>query len=147
MIQITLTETRLSKNPNTKTTYIVDEVKTEIITEKQYNLTTCEDTVKWFRRLGGSESLQRAYTCAGYKVYKLTSKSPDNQTKVIREFKFKDIPLPANYGFENLSLYGKYNNLVSRGLMNDEVKQDFKDYETTESNKKQLETKLNNLNK
>jgi N-acetyl-anhydromuramyl-L-alanine amidase AmpD len=47
--------------------------------------------ISFFRRLGGSESVQRAYTCYGYKVDKLTSTSPDKQTKVIREFNFKSI--------------------------------------------------------
>ena len=88
---ITLTETRLSKNPNTKTTYIVDSKKIETVTEKQHRLTTCDDTVKWFRRLGGSETVQRSYTSAGYKVTKLISTSPDRQTKVIREYKFKTV--------------------------------------------------------
>ena len=37
--------------------------KTEnIITSKQHNLTTNDDTCKWFRRLGGSESKTMAYT-------------------------------------------------------------------------------------
>ena len=74
---------------NTKTTYIVDSKKIETVTEKQHHLTTCDDTVKWFRRLGGSETVQRSYTSAGYLVTKLTSLSPDRQTKVIREYKFK----------------------------------------------------------
>ena len=86
---ITLTETRLTKNPNT--TYIVDSKKIETVTEKQHRLTTCNDTVKWFRRLGGSETVQRSYTSAGYLVTKLTSLSPDRQTKVIREYKFKTV--------------------------------------------------------
>lgn len=147
MIQITLTETRLSKNPNTKTTYVVESKKVEPITEKQYNLYI--DSVSFFRRLGGTESLQRAYTCYGYKVYKLTSKSPDKQTKVIREFKFKDIPLPNNYDFENLSLYGKYHNLVSRELMTEEVKEKINNYnkvECTEITFKAIHDELNKLN-
>ena len=86
---ITLTETRLTKNPNT--TYIVDSKKIETVTEKQHRSTTCNDTVKWFRRLGGSETVQRSYTNAGYLVTKLTSLSPDRQTKVIREYKFKTV--------------------------------------------------------
>ena len=94
MIQITLTETRLTKNPNTKTTYIVESNKVEPITEKQYN--NYIDSVSFFRRLGGTESLQRAYTCDGYKCIKLTSKSPDKQTKVVREFKFKSINTKRN---------------------------------------------------
>jgi hypothetical protein len=88
MTTITLTETRLSKNPNTKTTYIVDKVEVKEVTEEQHNLTTNDDTVKWFRRLGGKETVQRGYTFNGYVVTKLVSTSPDKQTKVIREYKF-----------------------------------------------------------
>jgi len=91
MIQITLTETRLTKNPNTKTTYIVDSVETNVVTEKQHSLTTSDNAIKWFRRIGGKETLQRSYTCAGYVVTKLISTSPDKETKVIREYKFKSI--------------------------------------------------------
>ena len=88
MYNIQLTETKQIKNPNTKTTYLNESVEVKTITDKEYNLITNNDTIKWFRRLGGSESLQRCYTCAGYKVYKLTSTSPDRQNKTIREFKF-----------------------------------------------------------
>ena len=91
MYTIELTTTKLVKNPNTKTTYIVESKEVETITDKEHNLITCDNTVKWFRRLGGSESLQRSYTCAGYKVYKLTSTSPDKQNKIVREFKFKTL--------------------------------------------------------
>jgi hypothetical protein len=89
MIQITLTETRLTKNPNTKTTYIVESNKVETITEKQHFLYF--DSVKFFRRLGGSETITNGYTCSGYVGTKLVSTSPDKQTKVIREFKFESI--------------------------------------------------------
>ena len=88
---ITLTETRLSKNPNTKTTYIVDSKKIETVTEKQHSLTTNDDTCKFFRRLGGSETKQMNYTYLGYVCTKLTSISPDRQTKVIREYEFSKI--------------------------------------------------------
>ena len=86
--KIILTETRLIKNPNTKNTYIVESKEVIEVTEKQHGLTTNNDTVKWFRRLGGSESIQRSYTKQGYKVTKLVSTSPDKQIKVIREYKF-----------------------------------------------------------
>ena len=86
--KIILTETRLIKNPNTKTTYIVESKKTNEVTQRQHYLTTCDDTIKWFRRLGGSESVQRSYTKQGYLVTKLVSTSPDKQTKVTREYKF-----------------------------------------------------------
>ena len=89
MYTIELKTTEQSKNPNTKTTYITDSIEVEVITEEEYDLITNEETVKWFRRLGGSGSVQRSYTYAGYVVTKLTSISPDRQNKKIREFKFK----------------------------------------------------------
>jgi hypothetical protein len=89
MTQITLTEKRYVKNPNTKTTYILETTETTNVTEKQHSLTTNNDTCKWFRRLGGSETKQMEYTCAGYKCTKLTSVSPDKQNKIVREYSFK----------------------------------------------------------
>lgn len=82
---ITQTKTELKKNPNTKTTYTVISKETETITEKQHHLITCNDTVKWFRRLGGKETVKRK----GYKVVKLISTSPDKETKIVREFSFE----------------------------------------------------------
>lgn len=88
MDTIILKETRLVKNPYTKTTYTIEEEKTETITNRQYNLICGEDTLKWFRRLGGSETAERGYTERGYLIVKLTSTSPDKQNKTIRTFKF-----------------------------------------------------------
>ena len=90
-IIITLTETRMTKNPNTKTTYIVESEDIRECTEKEHYNCTNENTIKWFRRLGGSETVVRSYTCAGYVVTKLTSTSPDKQTKVIRKYNFKEV--------------------------------------------------------
>jgi len=59
------------------------------ITETQYNNITSDDTLKWFRRLGGTETATRGYTERGYNVVKLISTSPDKETRVIREFSFK----------------------------------------------------------
>ena len=89
MVQITLTEKRYVKNPNTKTTYILETTETKNVTERQHSLATGDDTCKWFRRLGGSETKQMQYTCSGYKCTKLTSVSPDKQTKIIREYQFE----------------------------------------------------------
>ena len=89
MVQITLTEKRYVKNPNTKTTYILETTETKNVTEKQHSLATGNDTCKWFRRLGGSETKQMQYTNCGYKCTKLISVSPNKQTKVIREYQFK----------------------------------------------------------
>jgi hypothetical protein len=88
MLKIILTQKEYLKNPKTKTTYLLDYESTEQITSEQYNNMTNQNTLKYFRRLGGTESAIFGYTCNGYKVTKLTSTSPDKQTKIVRTFKF-----------------------------------------------------------
>jgi len=88
MDTIVMHRQKFVKNPNTKTTYILEEETTENLTKEQYTNITSDDTLKWFRRLGGIETAQRGYTCSGYLITKLTSKSPDKQLKIIRTFKF-----------------------------------------------------------
>jgi hypothetical protein len=88
-MKIQMTKTSLTKNPNTKTTYIVEGSKTETITKENYDNITSKETQRWFRRLGGSETAQKSYTCRGYLITKLTSVSPDRQNKSIYQFKFK----------------------------------------------------------
>ena len=88
MIKIILTQKEYLKNPNTKTTYLLDHESTEQITSEQYNNMTNENALKYFRRLGGTESAIFGYTCNGYKVTKLTSTSPEKQIKIVRTFKF-----------------------------------------------------------
>ena len=59
--------------------------------EKEYDYTQYKnyvDAAPFFRRLGGSETLSRAYTCAGYLVNHITSKSPDRTKKNICKFYF-----------------------------------------------------------
>ena len=86
---ITMHKTELLKNPDTKTTYFIKDEANESITRAQYNNLTKDDTLKWFRRLGGSETAQRSYTCRGYNVTKLTPTSPNREIKIIRKFKFQ----------------------------------------------------------
>ena len=88
-MNIIMTKTSLIKNPNTKTTYIVEDEKTKQITKQHYENITSKQTQKWFRRLGGSETAQRSYTSRGYLITKLTSVSPNKQNKSIYTFKFK----------------------------------------------------------
>mgnify|MGYP000948769275 CR=1 FL=1 len=90
MYTIIETKTKLEKKAGTKNAY--KEVSKEVteVTERQYKLTTNDDTIKWFRRLGGSQSVTRGYTYAGYVVIKLVSTSPDKQNKTIREYKYKN---------------------------------------------------------
>lgn len=89
MKTIELTTTKLEKNPNTKTTYIETAKTIEDISFEQYDNITNKDTLKFFRRLGGSETATKAYTSQGYKIVRLVSTSPDKQNKTVREFKFK----------------------------------------------------------
>ena len=89
MIKIILTTTTKEKKPGTKNAYKVVEVTTEEVTEKQHQMATSDDTCKWFRRLGGSESVTKAYTCAGYVPIQVISTSPDKQIKKVREYSFK----------------------------------------------------------
>lgn len=152
MYKIFLTETRQAKNPNTKTTYITESVKTEEITEEQYN--NYINSISFFRRLGGTETAQRSYTSAGYKVTQLNSKSPDRQTKVLREFRFvwEDQKPANNTLFTNLSLLGKFNSLSERNLITEEAKSKFSEYKykkggESEEAFKQLHDLFNSLNK
>ena len=87
-IKIIETITRFIKNPNTKTTYNQVEQEKNEITEKNYNYATNIDTIKFMKRLGGSESKQMRYTCYGYKCVKSVSISPDKENKTIREYTF-----------------------------------------------------------
>ena len=59
------------------------------ISEKQYGYTFDDDTLKFFRRLGGYERNDKTYTKFGYRAYKNTSISPDRKTKIIREVDYK----------------------------------------------------------
>ena len=87
-MQILMQKITLEKNPNTKTTYVEVENTFETISKEQYNNITNDTNLRWFRRLGGSETSIKGYTCRGYLTTKLISKSPTKETKIIRTFKF-----------------------------------------------------------
>jgi hypothetical protein len=69
-----------------KVTYKTNETEVKEITEKEYK--GIEDSIKFFRRLGGIETVERSYTCRGYNMTKLTSTSPCRETKIVRKFEF-----------------------------------------------------------
>jgi len=71
-----------------KVTYKTEETDTKEITREQYRNITEDDTLKWFRRLGGSETATKGYTCDGYKTIKLISTSPNKEQRTVREFNF-----------------------------------------------------------
>jgi len=77
---IQLTETRIENGTKT--------IENKTIDFKQYNNIVDPNTLKWFRRLGGSETARKGSTSRGYNVTKLISTSPDKSIKVIREFNF-----------------------------------------------------------
>jgi hypothetical protein len=81
------TTTKQYKKEGTKTVFETSETRKELITENEFNLTTSKETLSWFRRLGGSETLDCAYTCNGYVPTKSTSTRPDKEKRTIREFK------------------------------------------------------------
>jgi len=72
--------------PGTKTVWVTTATKTEEITREQYN--NIVNSAPWFRRLGGSETLQRAYTSYGYIPYRIISTAPDRSMRTVRQFKF-----------------------------------------------------------
>lgn len=88
MENIFMTLTHYKKDPTTKTTYFVDEVEEKDISRRVYDNITSKDTQRFFRRLGGSETAQKTYTCRGYLITRLTSVSPDRKTKKVYKFKF-----------------------------------------------------------
>jgi len=88
MEKIFMTKTEYKKDPTTKTTYFVDEVEEREISRTVYNNITSDKTLKFYRSLGGSETAQKSYTCAGYLTTRLTSVSPDKKQKNVYQFKF-----------------------------------------------------------
>jgi hypothetical protein len=86
-MKITMTKTQQQKKQGTKTVFETVEKETKEISEQEYN--NIINSASFFRRLGGSCTQQKEYTCRGYKVYKDTLTSPDKETRTIREFEFE----------------------------------------------------------
>ena len=80
--------TTLTQHKTGKTVWTTVEEVVQDIDEQQYENMVCDDTLKFFRRLGGSETAQRCYTSKGYKVFKLISTRPDKQERKVRTFEF-----------------------------------------------------------
>ena len=90
MLTIKLTQETYYKDGKRKGWQLkVNSTEQREISENEHRLLTDEQQLKFFRALGGSESVQRSYTNKGYKATKLISTSPDKQQKVIREYKFE----------------------------------------------------------
>ena len=85
---ITMTEKQYGIKPGTSKTWQELELQTKEITTEQYRSITSDETLKFFRRLGGSEYVERGYTSRGYNVVRLLSTSPDKQQRTERIFSF-----------------------------------------------------------
>ena len=81
-----LTETRYALKPGTKGAWQQTEQEIQDCDEQMHRRIV--DAAPFFRRLGGSEHLDYGYFSQGYLCYRIISKSPDRQTKVVREFDF-----------------------------------------------------------
>lgn len=66
--------------------YLTTEKVTKTITEEIYNNITSEETVKYFRGLGGTEKVTRK----GGRVTRLVSTSPSRELRKIRTFVFSE---------------------------------------------------------
>ena len=88
-MQITMSVTKLDKKEGTKTVWVETTNETKVIDKVTYNNITDTDTIKFFRRLGGIETVERGYTARGYKIIKISSTSPNREKKTIRQFEFE----------------------------------------------------------
>ena len=65
-----------------------DEIETKEIDNTQYENMVSEDTVKFFRRIGGSEIVTRSYTYYGYLPVEVISCNPGRTIRKVRVFAF-----------------------------------------------------------
>lgn len=82
-MEISLNQIEYAKNGNRWS--IVSDESSQIDLK---TVTNYENSLGFFRRLGGYERLERGYTCAGYKPVQLTSINPDKTIKIVRTFKY-----------------------------------------------------------
>ena len=87
-MQITMKKERFEKKANTKNSFFSVKTEEKEIDYSTYKKIVDANTLRWFRRLGGSETAQRSHTCRGYMVTRLISRNPDRDVKVIRTFTF-----------------------------------------------------------
>jgi len=88
MSKIMMTTSHLEKTGKVTYKPCCDPEKREI-TKQEYRNITAAETIKFFKRLGGSESVIREYTCDGYLITQIKSTSPDREKRTVRIFKFE----------------------------------------------------------
>lgn len=58
--------------------------------EDKHRKITADDTLRWFRRIGGSEHAVRSYTPVGFIVVRQVSCNPDRTVRKVRRFQITD---------------------------------------------------------
>lgn len=66
--------------------WITTETETKTISKSFYYNAVDEKAIRFFRNLGGVETIQRNYTKMGYLPVRILSTSPNRQTRIIRNF-------------------------------------------------------------
>lgn len=66
--------------------WITTETETKTILKSFYNNLVDEKAIRFFRNLGGIETVQRDYTKMGYLPVRILSTSPNRETRIIRTF-------------------------------------------------------------
>lgn len=66
--------------------WITTETETKTVSNWFYNNITDEKAIRFFRNLGGIETMQRDYTKMGYLPVRILSTSPNRETRIIRTF-------------------------------------------------------------
>lgn len=92
MLTLTITTETYSRTPSGKSWRSKpDSIETETLPwydggEDKHHKIACDDTLRWFRRIGGSEHAVRSYTPAGYIVTRLVSTNPDRTVRIVQKF-------------------------------------------------------------
>lgn len=66
--------------------WVTTETETKTVSKQFYNNITDEKAIRFFRNLGGIETVQRNYTKMGYIPVRILSTSPNRETRIIRNF-------------------------------------------------------------
>lgn len=82
---ITCTQEEQQRDYNTNKYVTINKV-TKTISEETYNNMTSEETIKYFRKLGGTEKVTRKYG----RVTRLVSTSPSGELRTTRAFTFSE---------------------------------------------------------
>lgn len=69
----------------------ITSITTETATKQNIRNIASDDTLKWFRRLGGSETRTMGHTHAGYLPREVKSTSPDRTERHIYEIYYGDM--------------------------------------------------------